>query len=161
MILCLTGTNPYSFERLVKQVDIVLGKKYEVVIQKGNTPYIPSYSTYFDFCDNVQLQNYIDQAELIITQGGYGSLMEAIQKGKKVIAVPRKIGFKEALDDQSELVKYFAEKKYILGCYDVSQLEHLVSKCLKGSFHPEKFQPETTNSISNIVENYLKHSNIQ
>lgn len=160
MILCLTGTNPYSFERLVKHVDIALGQKHKVIIQKGNTPYIPQFSEYFDFCDNDQLIKHINNSELIISQGGYGSMMEAIQMGKKIIAVPRKIDFKEALDDQSELVRYFAEKKYILGCFDVGQLEKFVSKCLKGSFHPKEFQPETTNSISNIVESYLKHSNI-
>ena len=161
MILCLIGTNPYSFERLVKQVDIALGQKYDVIIQKGNTPYIPQFSEYFDFCENDRLMELIHNAEIVITQGGYGSMMEAIQMGKRIIAVPRRIDSNEALDDQSELVRYFVEKQYVLGCDSIDSIEYLVQKCLNAKFTPKRFHRESTNKVSDIIENYLTQFNIQ
>lgn len=156
MILCLVGTNPYSFERLVKEVDKI-ADKYKIFIQIGNTKYIPKNCEFIDFEENSKLQEKIKNADLIITQGGYGSMMDAIQLHKKIIAVPRKIDLNESLDDQTELIEYFESKNYVLSCYDIAELEGLVKVCLSGEIKFKKYVPESVVKISDKIEEYLQN----
>ena len=156
MILCLTGTNPYSFERLVKKINQTIAKKHRVVIQLGNTNYKPENSEYFDFCNKSRVLDLMEEAELIITHGGYGSMIDAIKLNKAVIAVPRKMELKESLDDQIELVKYFDSKNYVKGCYNINNLESLVEKVLKDGFCFEKFKPESDFLIKDLISEYLE-----
>jgi UDP-N-acetylglucosamine transferase subunit ALG13 len=156
LILCLVGTNPYSFERLVKEVDKI-ADKYKIFIQIGNTKYIPKNCEFIDFEENSKLQEKIKNADLIITQGGYGSMMDAIQLHKKIIAVPRKIDLNESLDDQTELIEYFESKNYVLSCYDIAELEGLVKVCLSGEIKFKKYVPESVVKISDKIEEYLQN----
>jgi UDP-N-acetylglucosamine transferase subunit ALG13 len=156
MILCLTGTNPYSFERLVSYVDQVLGSKYNVVIQLGNTKYKSRYSECFDFCERSKIFELIDKADLIITQGGYGSMTDVLTRGKKLIAVPRLNDLNESQDDQKELVDYYASKNFLLSCYEIEKLEGLVIELLNKNFIPKPFKPDSEIKVKEIVEDFLK-----
>ena len=157
MILCLTGTNPYSFERLVSQVDQVLGSKYKVVIQLGNTKYKSHYSACFDFCERSKLLELIDKADLIITQGGYGSMTDVLTRGKKLIAVPRLTDLNESQDDQKELVDYYASKNFLLSCYEIEKLEGLVSDLMNNKILLEPFRLESDKKVKYIIEDFLNN----
>lgn len=157
MILCLTGTNPYSFERLVSYVDQVLGSKYNVVIQLGNTNYKPHYAECFDFCERSKIIELIDKADLIITQGGYGSMTDVLTRGKKLIAVPRLTALNESQDDQKELVDYFASKNFLVSCYEISKLNELVNKLINNQFILEPFEPESEIKVKDLIEDFLNH----
>lgn len=157
MILCLTGTNPYSFERLVSYVDQVLGTQYNVVIQLGNTKYKPQYARCFDFCERAKVIELIDKADLIITQGGYGSMTDVLMRGKKLIAVPRLIELNESQDDQKELVDYYYSKNFLLSCYEIEKLEELVHKLYNNKIILTPFKSESDKKIKDIIENYLNN----
>lgn len=122
MILCLVGTSPYCFRRLIEVVDKEIGVSHEVIIQKGYSSYHCVNSKVFNFIESKELQLLISKSDLIITQGGYGSMMDSILKNKKIIAVPRLEDYNEIIGDQTELIKYFEEKEYVTGCYDLIQL---------------------------------------
>ena len=156
MILCLTGTNPYSFKRLVFYVDQVLGPNHSVVIQLGNTEYKPKYAESFDFCERLKLIELIDKADLIITQGGYGSMTDVLTRRKKLIAVPRLKELNESQDDQKELVDYYAIKNFLLSCYEIDKLEGLVSD-LKNNNILKPFKPESEIKVKDIIEDFLNN----
>lgn len=155
MILCLTGTNPYSFERLVSYVDQVLGSKYNVVIQLGNTKYKSHHAECFDFCERSKVIELIDKADLIITQGGYGSMTDVLTRGKKLIAVPRLRALNESQDDQKELVDYYASKNFLISCYEIEKLEVLVSQLDKNQIILKPFKPESDKKIKDLIEDFL------
>ena len=155
MILCLTGTNPYSFIRLVSYVDKVLGPKYNVVIQLGNTHFTPVNSEYFDFCAQSDLNKMIEEADLVITQGGYGSMTDVLTRGKMLIAVPRLIDYDECKDDQLELVNYYANKSVLVSCYDIEDLEDLVYQLLNNQISLKQFIPDSKNYVKTIIKQFL------
>ena len=155
MILCLTGTNPYSFERLVSYVDQVLGTQYNVVIQLGNTKYKPYYAECFDFCERSKVIELIDKADLIITQGGYGSMTDVLTRGKRLIAVPRLTALNESQDDQKELVDYYTSKNFLISCYEIEKLEVLVSQLDKNQIILKPFKPESDKKIKDLIEDFL------
>lgn len=157
MILCLTGTNPYSFERLVSYVDQVLGTQYNVVIQLGNTKYKPHYAECFDFCERAKVIELIDKADLIITQGGYGSMTDVLTRGKKLIAVPRLIALNESQDDQKELVDYYASKNFLVSCYEIEKLEKLVCQLDKNQIILKPFKSDSDKKVEDLIEDFLNN----
>lgn len=155
MIVCLVGTSPYSFDRLVKKIDEKIAIEHEIYVQLGNTTYKPKNCKFDKFVEKNKLIEIIQYADLVITQAGYGSMMDAIQLEKKVIAIPREEQYKELIGDQSELVKYFESKKYVIGCYEIDDLEKLVQECLENKYEFNKYIPESNHKISQMIEAFI------
>lgn len=156
MILCLIGTNPYDFSRLVKKLDSIAPKlKKPIVIQVGNTQYKPINCEFFTFKAKDKLNKQMRDASLIITQGGYGSMTDAIMMNKPLIAVPRLIELGESQDNQVELVKYFESKGYLKACYDINMLEDLIKQTLMNEFMFQKHQRETEIKVSNLIKDFM------
>ena len=159
-ILCLTGTSHYQFNRLVKSVDVMLGPKYSVIIQLGGTNYKVKYSESFNFCKKNELIKLITKADIIITQGGYGSMMDSLLLNKKVIAVPRKLELNETLHDQTEHVEYLSKKGFLIGCYNIDNLSSLVIKLLSNELEIMPFKHESELKISGLVEDFINSYNL-
>lgn len=157
MILCLTGTSPYCFKRLIKVIDDKVALNHEVIIQRGYSNYQCVNSKSFDYLDRNELRELIERADLVISQGGYGSLMDCILKNKKIIAVPRLEIYNEVSgQDQKEIIDYFYSKNYLIPCFDLNNLEKLVDECLNNKFSFSHYKPETKNLIKDIISDYLE-----
>ena len=55
-----------------------------------------------------------------------------------------------------ELVQYFESKKYVVGCYDINNLQYLVEQCLDGKFSFSKYKAESNNRIKDLIGQELK-----
>ena len=92
MILVMLGTQNNSFHRLLEKIDQLVedGKiSGEVIVQAGYTKYESQNMKIIDFVSNDEIEKLELQADYIITHGGVGSIINSIEKGKKVIAIPR------------------------------------------------------------------------
>lgn len=129
MIVALVGTNPYSFDRMVRPLDEAAGRNgWDVFVQLGHTRYEPRHCKFERFLDRGRLLGLIEEAELLVTQGGFGSIREALQFTKPIVAVPRKPQLNESQDHQEELVRELEAMGYVIGVYDASQLEGAIEK---------------------------------
>ena len=103
---------------------------------------------------NEKLTKYVDEATLVITHGGVGSIIMALEKGKKVIAVPRLHEYGEHVNDhQRQIIKVFSEKKYFIGIENVDELEDAIKNIAK--FEPAKYENNNQKMI-NIIENFIE-----
>ena len=138
MILVCTGTQKFQFNRLIEATDKLIRSGVlsgEVVVQAGYSDFIPGNCRCSRFYDREEMDRLTDEAELIITHGGSGSIMNALQKGKKVIAVPRLSRYGEHINDhQLQLVKLLSDEGYIEACEDPSGLEEAVKKALHQTY---------------------------
>lgn len=151
MILVLLGTNPYSFTRLAKAADRYAEKSMEkVFIQLGHTNYLPLSAGYKDFLSKQDIINMIDEAEIVITQGGFGSIADCLRAGKKVVAVPRKPELNESPDQQEELVRELEKLDRLIGVYDIEELPEAI---LKAKF--TKFKSGEKPFITDLINNFL------
>ena len=92
MILVLLGTQNNSFHRLLEEIQKNIDNgniKEKVIVQKGYTKFESEKMTLYTQLPPEEIQKLIENADLIITHGGVGSIITSMQKGKKVIAVPR------------------------------------------------------------------------
>lgn len=156
MILVMLGTQNNSFHRLLEEIDklIDIGKiQEEVIVQAGYTKYESKNMKIIDFLPNEELEKLEQQANCIITHGGVGSIIGSIEKGKKVIAVPRLKQYGEHVNDhQLDIVESFDKLGYIIGTADVSQLGETLQRIKE--FEPKKYIQNTGNIIK-IVEDFI------
>ena len=88
MILVILGTQDKEFPRLLKAVDREIKKGTivdKVVVQAGQTRYESENMEIFDLLPAPEFDKLIDEADIIITHGGVGSILAAIKKNKKMI----------------------------------------------------------------------------
>ncbi|MCR4347305.1 MAG: hypothetical protein NUV55_08925 [Sulfuricaulis sp.] len=129
MIVALVGTGPDSFDRLVRPLDALAGKNgLDVFIQLGHTRYEPSHCRFERFVERDELLRLIEGAEIVITQGGYGGIRDALSFDKPILAVPRYPALDESPDYQDEMVRAMEEKDYLIGVYDIGQLEGAIRR---------------------------------
>lgn len=159
MILVMLGTQNNSFHRLLEEVDrlIEIGRINEdVIVQAGYTKYESDNMKIIDFVSDDEIEKIEQQADLIITHGGVGSIIGSIEKGKKVIAVPRLKQYGEHVNDhQLDIVESFDKLGYIIGIEDVSQLGEALQRVDK--FKPKKYIQNTGNIIK-IVEDFIDNN---
>ena len=156
MILVLLGTQHNEFTRLIQEVENCINNKIikeQVIVQAGFTKYKSDKMEIFDMISKEELDKYMSKANLIITHGGVGSIIMALEKGKKVIAVPRLGKYNEHVNDhQVEIIESFNEKGYIIGLHDVSELGEALDKVK--NFIPQKYV-KNTGKILKIVEDFI------
>lgn len=155
----MLGTQNNSFHRLLEEIDRLIerGKiNDEVIVQAGYTKYESQNMKVIDFVSNDEIEKFEQQADYIITHGGVGSIIGSIEKGKKVIAVPRLKQYGEHVNDhQLDIVESFDKLGYIIGITDVSQLEEALQRVKV--FEPKKYIQNTGNIIK-IVENFIDNN---
>lgn len=156
MILVMLGTQNNSFHRLLEEIDKLIEKKVineKVIVQAGYTKYSSDNMEIFGLIPQEELEKYQDEADLIITHGGVGSIIGSLKKGKKVIAVPRLHEYGEHVNDhQKQIVESFDKEGYIIGIEDVSKLEEAINKVRK--FEPKKYEGNNKKMLS-IIENFI------
>ena len=157
MIFVTLGTQDKGFPRLLEAIDKQIEKgniKEKVIVQAGLTEYESDNMKIFDLVPQSEFDNYIDEASLIITHGGAGSILTAVKKGKKVIAAARLAKYKEHNNDhQLQIVKEFSDKGYILELDDFDQLDKVLKKAK--TFKPKKYISNTKH-IEELVTKYIE-----
>lgn len=160
MIFVILGTQDKQFTRLLEAVDreIEAGNiKERVVVQAGLTKYESKNMEIFDLLPSPEFNKLMDEADLIITHGGAGSILTAIKKGKKVIAAARLAKYQEHHNDhQKQIIGEFSKLGYILELRDFNKLGVMIKK--SKTFKPKKFESNTQNMIS-LLQDYIEDSN--
>ena len=157
MILVLLGTQHNEFTRLIKEVETCINNgiiKEEVVVQAGFTKYKSDKMKIFDMISKEELDEYMSKANLIITHGGVGSIIMALEKRKKVIAVPRLHEFDEHVNNhQRQIIRVFSEKKYLIGIQNVEDLPKAINE--SKNFEPREYK-NNNQKIINIIEDFIE-----
>lgn len=156
MILVTLGTQDKEFKRILIEVErlIEVGKINEKVIaQIGNTKFetkLPnSKMELIKFTTPKQLNELIQDSSFIITHGGVGTIIEGIDLGKKIIAVPRLKKYKEHVNDhQLQIIQNFDNKGYIIGTRCVEDIENSLDRVEK--FVPRRYESNNKNFIENL-----------
>ena len=159
MILVLLGTQNNSFFRLLDKIEDCINNKLineEVFFQAGYTSYTSNNMKILDFISETELNKLVEKANLIITHGGVGSIINSLKLNKKVIAVSRLAKYNEHVNDhQTQIVKSFNDQGYIIGLEDVNLLGDTLKRV--ADFVPEKYISNTEN-ILKIISNYIDNN---
>ena len=118
MIFVTVGSRNYPFDRLFKKLD----ELYESGIlndtmfaQVGTSTYKPKHYEYDNFISPEEFLEKVQQADIVVSHGASGSIMKALNAGKKVIVVTRLEKYGEHINDhQIQNNEAFSSNGYVL-----------------------------------------------
>lgn len=154
MILVTVGTQVHDFKRLFSYLDNVTSDE-EIVVQYGHSTYDLEYQ---GFAFNPNLHQYIEDASLIITHGGAGTIVEALKLKKKIIAVPRLKTYDEHVDNhQEELCVKLASDNYLMVAEDEATFIKCFNEIKNHSFNDyvsnnKDFNEQLTKAIKKLIK---------
>ena len=156
MILVLLGTQNNDFHRLLDEIEKNIENENineEVIVQAGFTKYKSDKMHIFDLKPKEVIDNLVDEADFVITHGGVGSILMAIKKDKKVIAVPRLAEFNEHVNDhQRQIVEIFNDKNYIIGVQTMEDLADAIKQI--DDFNPVQYSGDNSKML-NIIASFI------
>lgn len=102
MILVTVGTEQYTFDRLMNWISLLLKNQLiqeEVVVQYGACQTIPGNVTAHKTVQSNLFAQLVQDARLVISHCGEGTLLMLEEVGTPYVLVPRSVRFQEHVDD--------------------------------------------------------------
>lgn len=162
LIFVCVGSRNYQFNRLFIELDKLCEEgviKEEVFAQIGTSTYKPKYFQYKDFISPEEFEEKIKNADIVISHGASGSIMKALNLGKKVIAVTRLKKYGEHINDhQIQNNEAFASNKYVLAVYEMEDLEDAIKQYNNGTCDIIPWKNNAPMSIVKIIDEFIKEN---
>ena len=118
LIFVTVGSRGYPFDRLFKKLDELYEDGTlieEMFAQVGTSEYKPKHYECKSFITPEEFVQKIEEANIVVSHGASGSIMKALNAGKKVIAVTRLEKYNEHINDhQIQNNEAFSSNGYVL-----------------------------------------------
>ena len=92
----------------------------------------------------------IDEAEVVVCHGGFGSIRDSLAAGKTPVVVPRMPENGESVDHQAEITGELEKAGRVIAVYDINELEDAIQRA--PTFKSDGVEP---NQIPGIIQGYL------
>ena len=157
MIFVTLGTQKFQFDRILKELDKLIDenklKKEDIMVQNVCQEYQPKNFKTFRLKPQEEIDKITEDAEIIITHSGTGSIINSLKMGKRIIIVPRRKEFGEHVDNhQLELAEVFHEKYNIPIVTQMDTLYDVIKKI--DEYKPIKWE-ENNEKLIKSIENKI------
>lgn len=159
MIFVTVGSRNYQFDRLFIKLDELFDKGVindKIFAQIGTSTYIPKHYKYKNFVSQEEFSELINKSDLVISHGASGSIMKALNSGKKVIAVTRLQKYGEHIDNhQIQNNEAFGSNKYVIPVYEMDDLENAFKSIEEGTADLIPWENKDPMAIVNIIDDFI------
>ena len=154
MIFASLGTMDMPFRRMAKAVDEFASHcNEEVIVQTGYTDYDYQHAHAFKFCTKDEMQKYIADADILILQGGWGAISEAMEQRKRMVVMPRH-DKTEHIHDQFQLVEKLDALGCVIAVLDEKDLPEAIERAKLYDFKQIK-KGNAENTIREALKNWF------
>ena len=125
VVIFVTVGTQVHFDRLIQTVDEWAGLRgrSDVFAQIGPSTYRPKHIQARRFMDPMEFRKRVELATAVIAHAGMGSIITALEFGKRIIVMPRQANFGEQRNDhQMATAKRFAELGRIIVAFNEQEL---------------------------------------
>ena len=155
MIFVTLGTQDKPFVRLLKMVSTIKSDE-EIVVQAGYTEYHDERLHICSYFPTAEFKEYMARADVVISHGGVGSLITALDMGTKVLVCPRLSRYGEHQNDhQQQIVDIFTAAKHVVELKEGCDINEELLKL--ADFQPEPFVHNNAAFVAKM-RNYLSFS---
>ena len=140
MIFGVVGTHEARMDRLVRTLDgwAATHPDETVVLQAGSAAGEVRHATAVAYASEEQIQQWLNEADLVVTHGGPSLLLALVDRGKRPIVMPRERRYGEHVDDhQVAFARFLAGRHLIV-------LVRTPAELLRALEHPEAAQGDAT-----------------
>lgn len=159
-IFVTVGSRNYQFNRLFQKLDELFEQgiiKGQMFAQIGTSTYEPKHYEYKKFISQDEFLEKINWADIVVSHGASGSIMKALNAGKKVIAVTRLAKYNEHINDhQIQNNEAFASNGYVLAVYEMNDLGNAFEAFYNGTDNTRPWVNNDPLSIIKLIDNYIQ-----
>lgn len=159
LIFVCVGSRPYQFNRLIEELDrlVVNGVIRESVFaQIGASTYEPKHFKFSHFMSSNEFKAKMTEADIVISHGASGSIMGALNAGKRVIAVSRLAEYGEHINNhQIAINESLAEEKLVLAVSDISNLGNAILKMTEDDVDLRSWKNENPTGIIDCIDDFI------
>ena len=161
LIFVTVGSRKYPFDRLFRKLDELCEEKIiidKIFAQTGTSLYKPQYYEYKNFISPQEFDERITDADIIISHGASGSIMKALNAGKKVIAVTRLEKYGEHINDhQLQNNEAFSKNGYVLMADpELRDLHDCLRKIYEGKDEIRSWENKDPLAIVNMIDGFIQ-----
>lgn len=163
MIFVTVGSREYAFDRLFKKLDELYEEgvlSENMFAQTGTSKYQPKHYAFKPFVSQDEFLEKIEQADIVVSHGASGSIMKALNAGKKVIAVTRLEKYGEHINDhQIQNNVAFGSNGYVLVAdYELSDLGECFRKIYSGTDGLLHWENKDPMAIVNMIDAFIQEN---
>lgn len=159
-IFVTVGSRNYPFDRLFVKLDelyeqeIIKGKMFA---QVGTSTYQPKHYEYKDFISQEEFTKKIQWADIVVSHGASGSIMQALNAGKKVIAVTRLEKYGEHINDhQIQNNEAFASNGYVIAVFEMDELDKAFEAFYNGTDNTRPWVNNDPLAIVKMIDKFIE-----
>lgn len=130
MIFVTVGVQ-LPFDRLIRAVDDWAGLhgRNDIVAQAGASAFRPRHLDIRKTLVPEEFKRFVERAELIVAHAGMGSIITALEMGKRIVVMPRRAALGEHRNDhQLATARYMAEQDLVTVADDAGELVRLLEE---------------------------------
>lgn len=163
MIFVTVGSRGYQFDRLFKKLDELYEDgtlTEEMFAQVGTSEYKPKHYEYKDYITPEEFVQKINDANIVVSHGASGSIMKALNVGKKVIAVTRLEKYNEHINDhQIQNNEAFCSNGYVLMAdLELNDLGECFKKIYDGTDGLRPWENKDPLAIVKMIDNFIQEN---
>ncbi|MBQ9314236.1 MAG: glycosyl transferase [Clostridia bacterium] len=160
MIFVTVGSRNYPFNRLFKELDKLCEEgiiKDNIFAQIGTSTYKPQHYEYKDFISQEEFLEKVKTSTFVISHGASGSIMKALNAGKKVIAVTRLEKYGEHINDhQIQNNEAFGMNGYVIPVFEMEELKNAILTIQEGKDNLKKWENKDPLAIVNMIDKFIE-----
>lgn len=160
LIFVCVGSRPYPFDRLIKELDSLVenGKiASSIFAQIGASSYKPKNFEFAQFMDSDDYKSKMREADIVISHGASGSIMEALNAGKRVIAVTRLAKYGEHINDhQVAINETLADEGLVLSVFDLADLGEAIERMESGKVELKPWHNDNPTAIVDAIDEFIR-----
>jgi UDP-N-acetylglucosamine transferase subunit ALG13 len=157
MIFVTVGTQVH-FDRLVRAIDNWAGirGRSDIFAQIGPSNYRCKHIETKSFIGPEEFKKTVESASVVIAHAGMGSIITALELGKRIIVMPRRAAFGEHRNDhQLATAKHFAEQGRIVVALNEQELLEKLDK-LDATIAPERLSKHASPSLIATIRAFVE-----
>lgn len=162
LIFVCVGSRPYQFNRLFKELDrlVEVGSiGQEIFAQIGASTYEPKNFKFEHFMNPDSFTRKINAADIVISHGASGSIMGALNAGKKVIAVARLAKYGEHINDhQIAINETLAREGLLLNVTDMADLGSAIKVLQSGEVELKPWHNDNPTAIVDVIDEFIREN---
>ena len=162
MIFLTVGVQ-LPFDRLVKAVDewAMSQDRSDIVAQVGETSYQPKRLDARSTLSGDEFRQFVEAADLVIGHAGMGSIITALELGKRIIVMPRRADLGEHRNDhQLATARHMAAQNVVSVAEDETELVVLLNE-LKPDESKEPIPPHASDTLLNLISKQINEAPVR
>ena len=132
----------------------------EMFAQVGTSTYKPLHYDYRDFITPEEFTKRVEESSIVVSHGASGSIMKALNAGKKVIAVTRLEKYGEHINDhQIQNNEAFAKNGYVLMAdLELNDLDECFRKIYEARDGLRPWKNKDPQAIVKMIDKFIQEN---